>query len=461
MSPDPARARIRDRISGKGWFRRAPSERIDFLPDADEIEQQPTPILARGAIYLLALFIGAIIAWASLSEVDEIVLAHGRLITPEGSSIVIQPIETSIIRSIQVRIGEVVKKGQRLIRLDPTFVQADSSQLQERVRSLDAQIARLEAELAGRETYTVSGDAGDSALQERLFREKHANYTNRLAAMNEALVATRAEMQTNARDQVVLANRLKTLSEIEDMQAQMLGDGHGARLGVLVARERRQEVERDLVRARNHQAELDSRLAQGRADMDAFVSEWTQRAYEELVGARRERSQAFELLQKAQRRQELVELRAPQDGVVLDIAKRSVGSVVREAEPLMTLVPVKAKLEAEIQIDTRDIGYVSSGNRVRVKIDAFPYQKHGTLDGELRLISEDVFPSDQSDQVSTAFHYLGRVSVGEMSLKSVASDMRLLPGMTLSAEVVVGKRTVISYFTYPFTRAFDEAIREP
>ena len=154
-------------------------------------------------------------------------------------------------------------------------------------------------------------------------------------------------------------------------------------------------------------------------------------------------------------------MRAPAPAMVKEIAGRSAGSVVRVAETLFTLVPLDVPLEAEVRITPRDIGFVRGGDAARIKLDAFSFQKHGTLDGKVRSISEDVHQVRSGGGSEPEVYYLARLELTKTQLKVVPDDFRLIPGMTLSAEIPVGKRSVISYFIYPIVRALDESIREP
>jgi HlyD family secretion protein len=156
----------------------------------------------------------------------------------------------------------------------------------------------------------------------------------------------------------------------------------------------------------------------------------------------------------------MVVLTAPVDAVVQDIAKLSQGSIVREAETFFTLVPIGEVLEAEVQIDSQDIGYIKTGAVAHVKIDAFPFQKHGMLDGTLRTISQDAFRRESNSTGADAI-YGGRVALGKLQLDNMPEHAKLLPGMTLSAEILVGKRSVMSYLLWPLTKAAKESIREP
>jgi hemolysin D len=371
-----------------------------------------------------------------------------------------------IVQAIDVKVGQVVKKGQRLAALDATFASADESQLKGRHASLAAQVSRLEAELAGRQPVAGEHGAGsDGRLQAEIRSEKEANFRARIRKFDETLAKLSASLTTNQRDQLVLAARVKSLHEIEAMQERLVAQNFGAKMKVLEAREKRLEVERDLDLAHNREAEIRREIAGEHADREAFRKDWRQKAMEELANVRRERDSIADQLQKAEKRKNLIIMVAPVDAVVLDVAKRSIGSVVREAEPLITLVPLDAPLEVEVQIDAADVGFVKTGDAVRVKIDAYPFQKHGTLPGRVFVVSEDAFARDPAQmraagQTSDAY-YLGRIRLESTKLAKTGDKFRLLPGLTLSAEIIVGRRSVISYFLYPLIRALDESIREP
>ena len=183
---------------------------------------------------------------------------------------------------------------------------------------------------------------------------------------------------------------------------------------------------------------------------------------EELLANSREQDTLKEQLQKAGKRQQMVVLTAPSDAVVLEIAKLSPGSVVKGAEPLFTLVPIGEDLEVEVQIESNDVGYVKRGDTVHIKLDAYPFQLHGMLAGELRDISEDAFRRDSSaGNHGTSAYYLGRIRLTDTHLDRMPKEARLLPGMTVSAEIAVGRRTVMSYLIWPLVKAMNESIREP
>jgi len=368
---------------------------VEYLPDADEIERSPIPRFARVTLHMLVIAIAMFIAYACFSELDQVVVAQGRLINPLPN-VVVQPLETSIVQTVDVRVGQVVKKGDQLATLDATFAQADESDIKFRLSSLETQILGLEAELTGDAANVKAPSNPDEKLQAQLLAERRASYKAQLTRLNETLSKLRAQLTTNRSDQQLVLSRLKSIKDIEAMQDKMVAQKYSAPLQLLEAQQRTQEVERELELTRSKEQELRRELSAYEAEKLAFEKNWRQRAMEEMLRATRERDTLLQQLQKADKRSKLVTLYAPQDAVVLEIAKLSPGSVVQGAETFFTLVPLNTKLEAEVQINSMDVGYIKVGDAVHLKLDTFPFQRHGTLDGNVRSISQDAFKRDVS-----------------------------------------------------------------
>ena len=436
-----------------------PQPEVEYLSDADELEMRPLPRFARITLPVLALCLVSALLWAALSQVDQVVVARGRLINPLPN-VVVQPLETAIVQSIRVQVGQIVRKGDTLATLDPTFVQADEDQLLSRINSLDTQMTALNNELAGGPSATA-GPSDDSRLQSALASERKSNFEAQVQRINENVARLRAALETNRRDQVVMTTRLKSLLEMESMQEKLVAQQYGARVKMLEAQDKRLEVERDQLLTKSREHEIARELGALLAEKTAFSKGWRQKTIEDMLMIARERDALREQVTKAGKRRNMINLIAPQDGVVLEIAKLSTGSIVREAETFFTLVPVGGELEAEVQIDSLDVGYIHPGHVARVKLDAFPYQRHGDLGAVVRLVSEDAFKRDARSAEGLDAYYLARVSLKEKRLKGMGPQGRLLPGMTMRAEIVVGKRTVLSYLMWPLTRAVNESLREP
>lgn len=432
---------------------------VDYLPDADEIERSPLPRFAQFTLHILMGALVAFLLWASLAQLEQVVAAQGSLVNPLPN-IVVQPLETSIIQSINVKAGQLVKKGDTLATLDATFIRADENQLRLRLESLETQAKGLDEELSGKSPAAVAADSADGQLQANIVSERRANYRAQKLKMEETSAKLRAALATNRRDQSLIANRLKALREIESMQEKLVAQKIGAPLQLMEAQIRSKEVERELTSVSNREQESLRELAAFDAEKTAFEKGWRQKTMEDLLTVSRERDALQEQLQKADKRHKLITLVAPEDAVVLDVIKLSPGSIVREAESFFTLVPLNVPLEAEVRIDSADVGYIKLGHPVHLKIDAFPFQRHGTLDGTVRTVSEDAFKREAGKGAGDVY-YISRINLTGTTLKNMVDKSRLLPGMTLSAEIVVGHRTVMSYIAWPLMKGLGEAGREP
>lgn len=448
-----------------------PGFALDYLPDGAAIEHAPLPRAARSTLYVLAGLLVALVLWAGFAQVDRIVTAGGRLVTT-APLVVAQPLETAVVRGVDVQVGDRVRAGDRLATLDPTFAAADLADLTAKLASVEAQIGRLRAELDGGDFTPAAGNP-DAAVQAAILERRRAEYRSRLASLDEKAGQLDSAIAAGRRAQTGLAERLAVVGEVEDIRRQLQERQTGSRLTWLEARVERLRMRDELTALQDREQASAHELRGVQADRAAFVDEWRRKTAEELVEQSRQRATLVEQIAKAERRRSLVTLTAPVDAVVLEVAKRSVGSVIREAEPLVTLVPADVPLEVEAEIPSRDIGLIRVGDFVRVKLDAFPFQRHGTLPGEIRTISADAFTHDPSgSQGAAAINPDGprpaagavfrtRIRLTDTQLEGVPAGTALSPGMVASAEIRVGTRSVLSYFLYPVIRALDESIREP
>jgi HlyD family secretion protein len=447
-------------------FRSAPPRRqalvAEFQSDAIEVEQRTPPRIARMTLYCVVALILVAVAWASVSQVDMIVTAQGKLITTRPN-LVVQPLETSVIREIHVKAGDAVNRGDVLATLDPTFSQADLDQLRTRVAAFDASINRLKAELGGYEFVVADPNNSDDVLQGKMFLQRKTFYETQLSNFDAQIASARANLKTSQDEEAVLVQRLETMKSIETMRGTLMDKEVGSRLNYLLSQDARLEVESNLSRIRGNRADYKHKVEKARADQQVFVEEFRKTAYQDLVETIAKRNSAAEDLKKAELRRQMIVLTAPADAVVLDIASRTIGSVVREAETLFVLVPRDVPLQAEVNVEGKDIGQTAVGQPVRIKFEAFPFQKYGTGSGVVRVVSQDAFapdPKAEGARRPTAPYYRVLVDISDVHLRFPSKRIHMIPGMAVTAEMKVGRRSVISYFLYPLLRGLDESIRE-
>ncbi len=437
-------------------------------PESIWLETRKVPLPAHLVMWLLCLLLAVALLWACFAKVDRIVVAEGKLVTTRPN-ITLKPLENALVREVLVRPGQRVSAGQVLIAFDPTVNEAELHNQQQQHDSKLCEVLRLEAELAGAELFRLPDELKDdpnAEQQSQLFesrrayvagRERYfAQYIERYGKMAESLEKSAPRYQ----------KRLEGMEEIEGMYHQLEKKKMVPLKEYLEVQMQRLASEIEVENQRATLVEYRQMLRQCEAERDVFRAEWRQQIAQQLVEARRELVNYADGVKKFSLLASQTELRAPCDAVVHEIAPYQEGSGVREAEALVTLIPTGVPLEAEIDIQPQDVGRLRVGDEVKLKLDAFPFQQHGTLSGRLTFLSADTYESRSNlDEESAAAamprpQFRARVSVSGQ-LDGVAADAWRSSGMKLRAEIKVGERTVMSYLLNPFLKAMDESIREP
>ena len=256
--------------------------------------------------------------------------------------------------------------------------------------------------------------------------------------------------------------RLTYANSLEKMRNDLDKLGVGSKLNTLQAQDTRAEMQRNLEAAARAGDGAQQDLAALIAERNGYIQSWHADVAEKLAEAAGKLSDARESFNKAQLKRQLVEMRAEQDATVLTVSRVSVGSVLSAGQQFISLVPANAPLEVEANIPGSEDGYVHVGDTVAIKFDTFPYTQYGMAHGLVRIVSPDSFnaqdeqrnptgavpiPNGQiSGTANSSVWYRARVSLDQIGLHDTPPGFRLTPGMPVTADVLVGKRTVLAYF---------------
>ncbi|HJU20489.1 MAG TPA: HlyD family type I secretion periplasmic adaptor subunit [Stellaceae bacterium] len=431
------------------------------------------PPKQRLVLWLMLALLAAAGLWLALARVDIIISANGRLVTSDNA-IVVQPLETSVVRQVRVRMGDRVKKGQVLAVLDPTFTQADVSALSAKLAHLQSVCDRLSAEFADR-PYAPADPGADALTQRDIWQKRQQEYAARLAALDRKARQYAADLAAHQTEAQGLAQQIKLSSDAQGIYQTLVAQNLASRLKLIDTSEHLVEARSRLATNLGEQRRLQQQIAENTAERAAFVAEWQRKLAEELAKTRAERDGTAAQLEKARLRRTLAVLRAPADATVLSVADRPQGAVVREAEPLFRLVPADAPLVAEIDVETRDVARLTPGDPVTVKFEALPWEQFGLARGVLKTLAPDTEPDRNltetaqdagSAQLKQAerespIHYRARVALVHTELRNLPPGFAMRPGMRLVADIKVGRRSLLQYILNPITRIADESLREP
>jgi hemolysin D len=444
---------------------------VDQLVGAFESETvamfvRTAPVREHVMLYVLIGVLVVSIIFAAVVKLDRVVTGAGRIV-PTGGELYISPFDIGIIRQVNVKTGDVVKAGQPLATLDPTFTAADLKQLRQKLDSDEAAVARLEAELSGH-AYLYSQSDPYQSLQGGIWLKRHAEYNSNLADFDARTRGIEAQVTQARVDAQQYSKRLELASGVERVYEPLLQKGYVSKLQSMQATDTRTEIDRMLADSRNQMASLSETLVSLRAQRQAYIDKWHSDAGTELVGVRNDLDITRQLFQKASLLSNLTTLNAPADAVVLKVWKVSAGAIAASGgqnagvgqDPLFTLMPLNAVVEADVKVPAEDIGFIRVSDPVQIKLDAYQFIQHGTAMGRIKSISEGSFTTDDNNQPTDPYFEV-RVAITEVHLRDVPQGFRLIPGMTLAGDILVGRRTILSYLIEGGLKTGSEAMREP
>jgi hemolysin D len=450
---------------------------LEYQSPSTAIVNAPMPRVARGISWIIGSMVLACFAAMAIIKVDKVVTAQGKVIA-RSATIVVQPLETSIVRSIDVHEGELVHAGQIIARLDPTFAAADLEALKTQVAAYSAQVARMQAEVDNR-TFSYTGSDPHLALEAAIYAQRISEYNYKLENYRQKGDSLSAQIAKARSDIVGYRDRLNVAQNLEKMRNELDRLGVGSKINTLAAQDTRAEMQRNLDSVEQAANGAQRDLAALIAERNGYIQSWHADVAEKLAEATQKLSDSREQFNKAQLKRQLVEMRAEQDATVLSISKVSVGSVLQAGQQFIQLVPANAPLEIEANIAGAEDGYVHVGDPVAVKFDTFPYTQYGMAHGVVRIISPDSFSAMDDTRNPTSsvpvpgagaganaasgssVWYRARITLDQIGLHDTPEGFRLSPGMPVSADVMVGKRTVMAYFLSRAMPMLREGMREP
>ena len=458
---------------------------MEFESPSAAVIADPVPLGSRSAIWWLSAMMFLFLMIAAFVPQDIVVSANGKVVST-AATVVVQPLDQSIIKTINVRVGQIVKKGDLLATLDSTLTGADVTAYKAAVSGLTPMVKRLIAE-KNHQTYTADNPKDtDQELQQKLFEQRkalriaaNANYDQQIASLEQQISGNLASAE-------YYRQRLGIAGDVEGLRRQEEQLQVGSKLNSLEAADTRVSMEASMdqaiASAQAEKATLQATQAQKASDQATFDAA-TMQSISDNEGLL---TTAQQNLDKSNMHGGLVYMRALQDAFVLQVEKLSVGSVLQPGEQFIQLSPLDQPLEVEAYISGTDIGWVQPGNYVQLKFDTFMYQEYGDARGHVVSVTIDGFtqPSGGSSsapiQVSTgasdpsqtpsqgntmspviSVFYVARIAIDRVALKHIPKDFRLIPGMPLSADIKVGWRTYMDYMFARVAPVFHEAMREP
>jgi hemolysin D len=434
------------------------------------VQQRPPAPLGRGVLYSVLTLLAAALAWAVFAQLDIVAVADGKLV-PASYLKIVQPAEQGVVKQILVREGERVKEGQVLIRMDTALTDADLKSIEAEYHHKRLAVRRLNAQLAGTALSREGADPpGLYAQVEAQYRANLGAYENALEQERSLLEKARHDLAAARQTKEKLEQVLPHYQEQEKAFEKLARDGFAGRIMVTDKQRERIEKEQDLRTQESVIRSNEALIAQSERRIAQITAEYRRQLQTERVENATQLEKASQELTRHRHRQGLLELRAPTEGTVKDLATHTAGTVAAPGTILMTLVPRHETLIAEVWVGNQDVGFVRPGQDVKLKLVSFQFQKYGMVEGKVDHVSADATEAASANTRSDALTgrdrpmgplaYRTLVKLRSQELMSGSERYPLAPGMQVAAEIHLGTRSVLEYVLSPVQKAFHEAGRE-
>jgi adhesin transport system membrane fusion protein len=436
--------------------------RVEVPPGGGRLSQlarsYPLPTwvpLARGVMGAFALFL----LWAAFARLDEVSTASGDVV-PEGKVKVIQHLEGGVVREISVSDGMVVKEGAPLMQLELSASSMNREELQVRLDGLALQRARLQAELAGKDS--IAFPAGEAARQpilleseKRIFDSRRGALRATIAVMSDQLRQKTGEVhELDARQRAVVAN-LRLVRERMAMSTELIKSGLTSRMDHVALQGQVEEQEGTLETLRASIPRAQAAQAEAKSRIEEEQARFVRQAQGELGETELNIARTRELLSQASDQQRRTQITSPIDGIVKNLRANTIGGVVRAGDPIMEIVPLHERLQIDTRLNPADRGYVQVGQKATVKLSAYDYTTYGGLEGTVILVAPDTTlgPDNQP-------FYRVLVQTEKAYLGDHGSERPITAGMQATVDIHTGNRTVMEYLIKPVLKLRHEAFRE-
>ena len=446
-----------------------PVDPRDFAPALMRARENPPSSFTGWLLKVLLVLFGCLLAWAMLSKLDIVAVATGKLV-PQTYLRIVQPFEQGIVKEILVAEGEAVKAGQVLLRMDSRLTDGDRRSVENELKLKQLGLRRIDAEMAG--TAIVRHPSDDPGLLpqvEAQYRAHRQAYQDAVDTERAALAKAQQDIKSAVEIEAKLKKTVPIYKETAEGWNKLEKEGFAGKLMVQEKVRQHIENEQDLKAQTEAVASLKATIQQAEKRLAQITSNYRQQLQNDRVDMALQANKLQEELGKQEHRTGLMELKAPQAGIVKDLATHTVGTVAAPGTILMTLVPASEPLVAEVWVTNDDVGFVRQGQSVKLKLMTYQFQKYGMVDGKVRQVSADA--SENQNAVPQSVEITRNKSAMPLTYKTIVEmkgqeliaqgvKYTMVPGMQVVGEIHLGTRTVLEYLLSPVTKAFHEAARE-
>lgn len=442
------------------WLKRDRLQ-YEFLPAAEEIVETPAAPLGALVVWLVTLLLIVALAWSYFGRIDIVAVANGKIST-EGSTKIIQPAISGVVTNINVHEGQRVKKGETLLALDKTTAEKDVATANQSLNAARVERDILRRLAVGGNTDEIINKADLPDDTKAMLRQFASSQTALSAARQQAVNGTISNYQQQLQFNQQAKNQLETNAQnLKNRKAEIEKQLPNANpVDKLRLQNELSNIDQRITSAdsavlgQNQQLlQSQSALTQAQNQSQTQTAETNSAFSNQIITTEKRIIELENNLVKAKQILAQTTITAPVDGTVLSLTVKTIGGVVNAGQQLAQIVPEKAPLYVDAALDNQDIGFVKPGQRVVVKVATYPFQRYGYLEGTVENISPDSIQDDKKSLI-----YKAKIKLNDEK-SSKQNQLKLLPGMSVSAEITTGQRRIIEFFLDPLMTKADESLK--
>jgi len=441
-----------------GIFRRIPLPDVDMATDIRSAILVQSPTGGRRILWLVIILFVVAIIWAYNSEIEEVTRGVGRVI-PSRQIQVVQNLEGGILSEMLVDVGDVVEKGQLLLKIDDTRFSAPYRESRFRYLALRAKVARLRAETEGKD-FAISPEVAEenpeiADREKDLFQSRRQAFETQIAILTEQMNQRTQELAELEAKRKQLQRSYKLLMRELEMTRPLVSQGAVSEVEMLRLEREANRLQGDLEATELQIPTVKSKLEEARRSIEDRELDYHNEAKLELNNTLAELEAISVTSVALEDRLKRTHVRSPVRGTVNQILVNTVEGVIQPGMDLIEIVPLEDTLLVETKIKPSDIAFLHPGQEALVKFSAYDFTIYGGLSGEVEHISADSITDEKGENF-----YLVRVRTTKNHLGTEENPMPIIPGMVGEVDILTGKKTILSSLLKPALRAQKLALRE-
>ncbi|MDY0052129.1 MAG: HlyD family type I secretion periplasmic adaptor subunit, partial [Aliarcobacter sp.] len=405
--------------------------------------------LGRAILWIVVSIMTFGVLWLIFAKIDVVVSARGQVI-PTGEIKILQPIETGVISKINIKEGDYITKGQVLMQIDPSVTQTSLDVKERNLEVLNLQIIRLEA-LINNKPLFLNSNLNEAKEEEKLYLVQKNSLEEGLSRYEMKLAQTKSQYQSSLSDKSRLSmlllrdeERLKKLETVLD----------------IIARKDYEDLQKNILNEKEQENmasfkvdESKKRIIEIEQEKNSFISEFKDTKYQELLNLKKELRNLQSEINAIKFQNQKQSIISPTDGYVAKLMINTIGGVVTPAEKLISIVPKDSPLIVKVNVLNQDIGFIKKDMNSKIKIDTFSFQKYGFFEGKIINVGNFSIDDEKLGPV-----YEVKIEPNGKTISVEGHERYLEAGMSVTAEIKVGKRRVIEFFIYPIIQYLDEGL---